>query len=50
MSKFSAVSTCSSFMCVTHLLKGAQFLDAIGVFSFPPTTAISHVTRIYASE
>ena len=28
ISKFSAVSTCSSFICVTHLVKGAQFLNA----------------------
>ena len=50
MSKFSAVSTCSSFKCVTHLVNGLQFLKAISVFQSPPTTAISPVTRIYASE
>ena len=44
MSMFSAVSTCSLFICVTHLLNGAQFLNATGVFGLPPTAAISPVT------
>ena len=50
ISKVSPVSACSSFICVTHLVKGAQFLNAILVFEGTPATSISHVTRIYASE
>ena len=40
ISKLSAVSTCSSFMCVTHLVKGAQFLNATLVFATIPATFI----------
>ena len=50
ISKFSAVSTCSSFICVTHLAKGAQFLNATLVFAGTCETYISPVTRIYVSE
>ena len=49
ISKFSAVSTCSSFICVTHLVKGAQFLNAT-VFAATSGTFTSPVARIYASE
>ena len=50
ISKFSAVSTCSSFICVTHLVKGAQFLNATLVFAATSATFASPVARIYASE
>ena len=50
ISKFSAVSTCSSFICVTHLVKKAQFLNPTLVFAATPATFISPVTRIYAPE
>ena len=50
ISKFSAVSTCSSFICVTHLVKGANFLNATLVSAAIPATFVSPVTRIYASE
>ena len=50
MSRFLAVSMCSLFIWVTYLVNGAQFLNAILVFSSPPVAVISFVTRIYASE
>ena len=50
ISKFSAVSTCSSFICVRHLVKGARFLNATLVFAATSATFVSPVTRIYASE
>ena len=50
ISKFSAVSTCSSFMCATHLVKGAQFLNVTLVSVLPPSAVISLVPRINASE
>ena len=50
ISKFSAVSACLSFICVTHLVKGEQFLSATLVFAATFATFISPVTRIYASE
>ena len=49
MSKVSAVSTCSSFICVTHLVKGPQFLNAT-VSAATAQNFLSPVTRIYASE
>ena len=41
---------CSLFTGVTHLVNGAQFLNATLVFESPPVAVISLVTRIYASE
>ena len=38
MSKFSAVSTCSSFTCVTDLVKRAQFLNETLVSAAIPAT------------
>ena len=40
ISKFSAVSACSSFMCAMHHVKGAQFLNATLVSALPPVTVI----------
>ena len=48
ISRLSAISTCSSFKCVTHLVNGLKFLKQTKVLLFPFTTAISPVTRIYA--
>ena len=50
ISKSSAVSACSSFICVTHLVKGAQFLNATLVSAAISATFISPVTRINVSE
>ena len=50
ISKLSAVSKCSSVICVTHLVKGAQILNATLVFAATSAIFISSVTRIYASE
>ena len=50
ISKFSAVSTFSSFICVTHLVKGAQSLNVTLVFAATPATFIYPVTGIYASH
>ena len=50
ISTFSAVSTFSSFICVTHLVKGAQSLNVTLVFAATPATFIYPVTRIYASH
>ena len=41
ISKFSAVSTCSSFICVAHLVNGAQFLNATLVSAAISATFIS---------
>ena len=49
MSRLSTVSTSLSFIRVTHLVNGVQFLNATLVFSSPPVAVISPVTRIYAS-
>ena len=48
--RFSAVSKCSSFIWVTHLVNKAQFLNAKLVFSSPLVAVISPVTNIYGSE
>ena len=48
--KFSAVSTCSSFISLKHLVKGAQFLNATLVSAAISPIFISPVTRIHASE
>ena len=40
----------SSVICVTHLVKEAQFLNAILVSAFPPAAVMFPVTRIYTSE
>ena len=48
--RFSAVSKCSSFTRVTHLVHGEQFIIATLVFASPPVAFIFPVTRIYASE
>ena len=48
MSKFSAVSLCSSFIWVTHLVNGAQLLNVTLVFLLTPV--VFPVTRIYTSE
>ena len=50
MSTSSAVPMCSLFMWVMYFVNGAQFLNAISVFSSPFVAVISPVTRIYASE
>ena len=51
MSRLSAVSSmCSSFMWVTHLVNGAQFLNATLIFASPPVVLISPITKIYASK
>ena len=50
MSKFSAVSTCLSFICVAHSVKGAQFLNATLVSAAISAIFISPVTRLYASD
>ena len=50
ISTFAAVSMCSSFIWVTHLVNGAQFLNATSAFSILPVTVIYPVRRIYASE
>ena len=50
ISRFSAVSTCSSFICVAHLVKEAQFLNATLVSAATAANFISPVTKIYASE
>ena len=49
MARFSAVSMCSSFIRVTDLVNGAQFLNAALVFKSPPVAFVPAVTRIYAS-
>ena len=41
MSKFSAVSKGSSFICVIHLVKGEQFLNATLVSAAMPVTFIA---------
>ena len=50
MSRFLALSICSSFIWVTNLVNGVQFLNAKLIFEAPPAAAISPVTRIYVSE
>ena len=50
ISKFSAVLTCSSCMCVTYLVKRAPLLNATLASAAMPVTFISPVIRIYASE
>ena len=50
ISKFSAASMGSSFICVTHLVKGTQFLIVRLVSAATVATFISPVARIYASE
>ena len=50
ISKFLAVSRCSLFIYVTHLVKRAQVLNADLVFPSPPVVVMPRVTRIYASE
>ena len=51
ISKFSAVSTYSSLICVIHLLNGAQFLKATLLsLLLPSVVVMSPITRIYASE
>ena len=50
ISKLSAVSICSSFKSVTHLVNGLQFLKRTKVSLFPFTIAIFPVTKIYTSE
>ena len=37
-------------LCVTHFVKGAQFLNATLVSAATAATFMSPVTRIYASE
>ena len=41
ISKFSVVSTCSSFICVTHIVKGAHFLNATSVFAATSASLLS---------
>ena len=41
---------CSSFILVTHLVNGAQFLNAALVSALLSTIAIPPLARIYASE
>ena len=50
ISTFLAVSTRSSFICVAHLVTGAQSLNAPLVSATTAATFISPVTRIHASE
>ena len=50
MLRFSSVSVCLSFIWVTHLVNGAQFLNATLVFSLPPVAVIYPVTSMHASN
>ena len=50
LSKRITVSTCSSFIRVTHLINGAKFLNATLAFTPISVAFISPVTRIYVSE
>ena len=50
MLRLSAVLICSSFICVTHLENGAQFLNATLIFALLPVAVISPFARIYGSE
>ena len=49
MSKFYAVSTCSSLISKLHLVNGAQFFKANLVLLLPPVSLIVPSTKIYTS-
>ena len=50
ISRFSAVSTCSSFMWVMHFVNGAQLLNTTLILALLPAAVMSPVTRIYAPK
>ena len=49
MSKFSAVSTCSSLISKLHLVNGAQFFQANLVLASAAASLIVPSIKIYAS-
>ena len=49
MSKFSAVSTCSSLISKLHLVNGAQFFKANLVLASAASALIVPSIKIYAS-
>ena len=49
ISKFSAVSTCSSLVSKLHLVNGAQFFKANLVFALALPALIVPSSKIYAS-
>ena len=50
ISRFSALSTCSSFIWFMHFVNGAQFLNANLVLASRFVAVLSPVAKIYASE
>ena len=48
--RFSAASTCSSFISVTHLANGAKCLNSTIVSALPPLAVLFLLIRTYAPE